>query len=241
MAERTETPARHPVPEARRLSSSAAAPASPSPGPDPLDGPLADRLGEPSGAASPTDPTALESSGPATGPASGSRPAVTGAQGPLAGVRPSPRLGPAEHLRSRNEFAALRERGRRGGDDVLRVLIAPNGLPYSRIASAVSKRAGNAVHRNRLRRLYRDAFRLDKDRLPRGYDVVVSPARGSGQPELAVVRSSLLRSVEKLAGWFERHGRGPGSGASTPCEPREPGGVKGVPRARRGAGSKGTS
>jgi ribonuclease P protein component len=123
------------------------------------------------------------------------------------GVRPAPRLGPAEGISSKRDFARLRKEGRRGGDRVLRVLVASNGLGYSRVASAVPKRYGKAVVRNRLRRLFRDAFRLEKPALPQGYDVLLSPARDLSAPRLEQVRASLVSCVRKVVSRLERRAR----------------------------------
>ena len=125
----------------------------------------------------------------------------------LAGVRAGGRLGPAEHVRGRLVFAGLRAHGRRGGDDVVRVLVALNGLPYSRCGMAVSKRYGRAPARNRLRRLYREAFRLEKDRLPKGVDVLISPPRNSGEPTLAQVREALVSCTSQVAERLRRRQR----------------------------------
>ncbi len=110
------------------------------------------------------------------------------------GVRAGPRLGPGERLKSKREFERVRREGRRGGDAVVRVLVARNGLAWPRLASAVPRRYGPAVARNRLRRLYTEAFRMEKGRLPAGVDVVLSPPPGSSEPTLEV----LLRQPGKL-------------------------------------------
>ncbi|MGE0711317.1 MAG: ribonuclease P protein component [Planctomycetota bacterium] len=113
-------------------------------------------------------------------------------------ARPGCGLGPAERVRSKAEFAALFQGGRRGGDEVVRVLVAPNGLPHSRVGCAVSRRYGKAVARNRLRRLYKEAFRLEKAALPQGYDILLSPPRGDGTPRLEDLRRSLLAQVTRV-------------------------------------------
>ncbi len=55
----------------------------------------------------------------------------------------------------------------------LRVGAKPNGLDHCRLGMAVSRRVGNAVVRNRIRRLIRESFRLLQHDLPAGYDLVV--------------------------------------------------------------------
>lgn len=128
------------------------------------------------------------------------------------GRRPGFGLGPDERVRSRSDFGALFRGGRRGGDGVVRVIVSKNGRAEARVASAVQKRFGNAVRRNRLRRLYKEAFRHEKDRLPVGYDVVCSPPRGTGFPELTVLRESLVAVVNATVSRLEeRRARKPRS------------------------------
>jgi len=69
-----------------------------------------------------------------------------------------------------------------------------NGLPYTRLGLSVSrKRVGRAARRNRVKRILREAFRLNKAAIPTGLDLVVVPKR----PELSFKEAS--RSLPKLA------------------------------------------
>jgi len=76
-------------------------------------------------------------------------------------------------LRSKLDFSAVFDAGIRQSRGPLTVLARPNDLPHPRLGLSLSRRVGNAVRRNRIKRLLREAFRLMQHDLPRGYDIVV--------------------------------------------------------------------
>jgi len=73
----------------------------------------------------------------------------------------------------------------------------PNGLPHARLGLAVSRRVGNAVHRNRWKRLLREAFRLVQHEIP-PLDVVCT-ARASTPPTLAQLREMFTTMTTRIA------------------------------------------
>jgi ribonuclease P protein component len=78
-----------------------------------------------------------------------------------------------ERLLKRKDFVNLNQTGRRLYSKNFLILLKKNGLPFSRLGVTVTKKIGKAVKRNRIKRLVREFFRLNKSRLPKGYDICV--------------------------------------------------------------------
>src|SRR3954468_4375343 len=85
------------------------------------------------------------------------------------------RFRPHEHLRRPADFKRVYDRRRSVSTEALIVYAAPNDLSHNRIGLSVSRKFGGAVQRNRLRRLYREAYRLTRHQMPRGLDLVLIP------------------------------------------------------------------
>ncbi|VTS01864.1 ribonuclease P protein component [Tuwongella immobilis] len=111
--------------------------------------------------------------------------------------RPPATFRPWEHLKSPKQFEAIYAAKRSASDGVLIVYAARNDLPHLRIGLSVSRRVGNAVKRNRIKRLFREAFRLSKSELPPGLDLILIPRAGKTL-ELEQIRASLVKLVSQL-------------------------------------------
>jgi ribonuclease P protein component len=117
----------------------------------------------------------------------------------------SRRFRPAEHLRRPSDFQRVYDRRRSVSDARIIVYGCENALPHLRLGLSVSRKYGGAVRRNRLRRLYREAFRLTKHQLPIGLDLVLIP-RAPEEPKLEDLKEALVKLVGRLAAKLAKEG-----------------------------------
>lgn len=105
----------------------------------------------------------------------------------------------ALRVRFASEFAKVYGSGLYVADDTLVINgVRRPGAP-TRLGLSISKKVGNAVQRNRWKRLIRDAFRCCRCQLPTGWDCVVRPKRGATPDRSQIERSlvSLVRRMQK--------------------------------------------
>jgi len=109
-------------------------------------------------------------------------------------------------LRSNKQFQRVRREGRSWAHPLLVLCALPNDLEHSRFGFSASHWVGNAVVRNRAKRLMREATRLRQGDIEEGWDLVFiarNSIRGVSftQVDQAVRqllrRAGLLRAIYK--------------------------------------------
>lgn len=107
----------------------------------------------------------------------------------------SGRLRRSDRLRSSKDFRRLSREGDRRSSRHFVALLAPalEAAPEDtpRLGITVSRKVGNAVTRNRVKRGIREWFRCHRDALAAQQDVVVIARRGAGELTGAEVRREL--------------------------------------------------
>jgi ribonuclease P protein component len=85
---------------------------------------------------------------------------------------------PDERIRKRTEYLSIYQHGTRLHARHFTIVAQKNELGYGRLGITVSKKVGDAVRRNRVKRLIREYFRLNKTRFVTSRDIVVIGKKG---------------------------------------------------------------
>jgi ribonuclease P protein component len=72
-----------------------------------------------------------------------------------------------------------------------------NNKPINRIGISVSKKIGNSVVRNRVKRLIKESYRNNKDRFIKGYDIIYIARIGTSKLKYNDIEKSIFNLAKR--------------------------------------------
>lgn len=82
-------------------------------------------------------------------------------------------LSPPERIKKKKDFLHLYKKGKRYRGKYFNLVYLSSASSFSRLAVVVSKKVGNAVKRNRIKRWIRTLFRRNKNLLKISLDIII--------------------------------------------------------------------
>jgi ribonuclease P protein component len=101
-------------------------------------------------------------------------------------------------LKNNYEFRRLYTKGRSAASPYAVVYCRENRSPVNRLGLTVSTKLGKAVRRNRVRRRYREIYRLNEVKFQTGYDIVIVARLKSLNAHFRTLEADFLNLSGKL-------------------------------------------
>ena len=98
-----------------------------------------------------------------------------------------------ESLKKNHLFSNVYNNGKSRADRFLVMYILENSMDENRIGVSVSKKVGNSVVRHRLKRLVKEAYRLNESSFEKGFDIVIIARKESADQGFKTIEHTLMK------------------------------------------------
>lgn len=107
----------------------------------------------------------------------------------------------ADRILKRGEYIALSKSGKKVQNDEFIAYFLPARHDQSRLGVTVTKKVGQAVERNRIKRIVREFFRINRHRLSGRWDINIIAKRQSA----GITSEKACRSLQNLFDLISRY------------------------------------
>ena len=107
-------------------------------------------------------------------------------------------LGPQERIRKRKDFLFLYKKGKRYRGKYFNLIYLSNDFSFSRMAVVVSKKVGNAVKRNKIKRQMRTLFRRNKSLFKAPLDIIIIAKKEILESSWLTLKGDYFSALESI-------------------------------------------
>jgi ribonuclease P protein component len=123
----------------------------------------------------------------------------------MPGAKRDESLRKAERLRRKADFEIIAKKGKRRHTRNFLLIVRKNNQGFARVGVVAGRKAGKAVERNRVKRVVREFFRRNKDRVPPSRDYVIVGKKGARDLPYAHAVAELSTLLELREEEDQRH------------------------------------
>ena len=113
----------------------------------------------------------------------------------------------ADRILKRSEFMTLARHGRKLQNDVFIAVVLPGATDRSRLGITVTRKVGNAVRRNRIKRLVREFFRRRQYQQTGNWDINIIAKKRAAELPSDMIFSHLKSLFDHMARHLEPNQR----------------------------------
>ena len=106
-------------------------------------------------------------------------------------------------LNRNSSFRRAYTRGKYFASPAVVTYIVKNRCRNNRIGITTSKKVGNAVKRNRSRRVIKEAYRLIQNKIVKGYDIVFVARGKTSSVKMDAVQKDMINHLKKAGIFYE--------------------------------------
>lgn len=103
-----------------------------------------------------------------------------------------------ERIKRNSHFRYVYNRGKSISNDILVLYTLKNKLNISRVGISVSKKVGNSVIRNKVKRLIRESYRLNSCNFAKGYDFVFIARQKASSSDYKKIEGAMKHLMRKI-------------------------------------------
>ncbi|KMT21743.1 ribonuclease P protein component [Clostridium cylindrosporum] len=102
-----------------------------------------------------------------------------------------------ERIKRNSHFRYIYNRGKSISNDTLVLYTLKNKKDINRVGISVSKKVGNSVIRNKVKRLIRESYRVNSESFNKGYDFIFIARQRSASADYNKVESAMKHLMRK--------------------------------------------